>query len=56
MDDLKHLLGAYFYELWDEHEYDSWEAAIDDFVTALTRAGSPRPCRDRRAARHDRFR
>ncbi len=25
-------MGAYFYELWDEHEYDSWEAAIDDFV------------------------
>ena len=32
MDDLKHLLGAYFYELWDEHEYDSWHAAVDDFV------------------------
>ena len=32
MDDLKHLLSAYFYELWDEHEYDSWEHAVDDFV------------------------
>ena len=32
MDDLRHLLSAYFYELWDEHEYDSWEHAVDDFV------------------------
>ena len=40
MDDLKHLLGAYFYELWDEHEYDSWHAAVDDFIRrSPTRAG-----------------
>lgn len=32
MDGLKHLIGAYFYELWDQHEYESWENAIDDFV------------------------
>lgn len=32
MDNLKHLISAYFYELWDRHEYPSWEAAIDDFV------------------------
>ena len=32
MDNLKHLISAYFYELWDRHEYSSWEAAVDDFV------------------------
>lgn len=32
MDNLKHLISAYFYELWDQHEYPSWEDAVDDFV------------------------
>jgi hypothetical protein len=32
MDNLKHLISAYFYELWDQHEYASWQAAVDDFV------------------------
>ena len=32
MDDLSHLFGAYFYEAWDEHEYHSWEEAVDDFA------------------------
>ena len=32
MDDLSHLFGAYFYEAWDEHEYRSWEEAVDDFA------------------------
>lgn len=32
MDNLKHLISAYFYELWDRHEYASWENAVDDFV------------------------
>lgn len=32
MDNLKHLIGAYFYEAWDEYEYSSWEEAVDDFV------------------------
>ncbi|WP_107764661.1 contact-dependent growth inhibition system immunity protein [Nocardioides terrigena] len=32
MDNLKHLISAYFYELWDEHEYSSWQEAVDDFV------------------------
>lgn len=29
---LQHLIGAYFYELWDQHEYSTWEDAVDDFV------------------------
>jgi hypothetical protein len=32
MDDLAHLLGAYFYEDWDEYEYQSWQEAVDDFA------------------------
>lgn len=32
MDDLTHLCSAYFYEFWDEYEYDSWQAAVDDFA------------------------
>ncbi|WP_107771068.1 contact-dependent growth inhibition system immunity protein [Nocardioides sediminis] len=32
MDNLKHLISGYFYELWDQHEYASWEDAVDDFV------------------------
>jgi hypothetical protein len=32
LDDLMHLLSAYFYEAWDEYEYDSWQAAVDDFA------------------------
>lgn len=32
MDNIKHLIAAYFYELWDQHEYSSWEEAVDDFV------------------------
>lgn len=32
LEDLQHLISAYFYELWDEHEYSSWQAAVDDFV------------------------
>lgn len=32
MDDLTHLFRAYFYEAWDEYEYDSWQAAADDFA------------------------
>ncbi|KRF01542.1 hypothetical protein ASG88_08780 [Nocardioides sp. Soil777] len=32
MDNLKHLISAYFYELWNEHEYSSWQDAVDDFV------------------------
>ena len=32
MDDLAHLFSAYFYEAWDEFEYESWEAAVDDFA------------------------
>lgn len=32
MDNLKHLVAAYFYEAWDEYEYTSWEQAVDDFV------------------------
>ena len=32
MDNLKHLIGAYFYEAWNEYEYRSWEEAVDDFV------------------------
>ena len=32
MDDLRHVIGAYFYEFWDEHEYTSWEHAIDDLM------------------------
>jgi hypothetical protein len=32
MDNLKHLISAYFYELWDEHEYSSWQDAVDDCV------------------------
>lgn len=32
MDNLKHLISAYFYELWDQHEYSTWEDAVDDFV------------------------
>ena len=32
MDDLSHLFSAYFYEAWDEFEYSSWEAAVDDFA------------------------
>ena len=32
MDNLKHLISAYFYELWDRHEYSSWQDAVDDFV------------------------
>ena len=32
MDNLKHLIIAYFYELWDQHEYASWQEAVDDFV------------------------
>jgi hypothetical protein len=23
---------AYFYELWDQYEYSTWEDAVDDFV------------------------
>lgn len=32
MENLEHLISAYFYEQWDQHEYPSWEAAVDDFV------------------------
>ncbi|WP_322920123.1 contact-dependent growth inhibition system immunity protein [Nocardioides renjunii] len=32
MDDAAHLFSAYFYEDWDEAEYSSWEAAVDDFA------------------------
>lgn len=32
MDDLQHVIGAYFYEFWDEHEYTSWEEAVDDLM------------------------
>ena len=32
MDNLKHLISAYFYESWDHHEYSSWQDAVDDFV------------------------
>ena len=32
MDDLSHLFSAYFYEAWDEYEYQTWEAAVDDFA------------------------
>jgi hypothetical protein len=32
VDDLTHLCSAYFYESWDEYEYDSWQAAVDDFA------------------------
>ena len=32
MDNLKHLISAYFYELWDQYEYASWQEAVDDFV------------------------
>ena len=32
MDDLSHLFSAYFYEAWDEYEYKTWEAAVDDFA------------------------
>ena len=32
MDNLKHLISAYFYQLWDECEYSSWQDAVDDFV------------------------
>ena len=32
MDNLKHLISAYFYELWDQHEYSTWQDAVDDFV------------------------
>ncbi len=32
MDNLKHLISAYFYQLWDECEYSSWQEAVDDFV------------------------
>jgi hypothetical protein len=32
MKDLEHLISAYFYELWDECEYSSWQEAVDDFV------------------------
>jgi hypothetical protein len=32
VDGLKHLIGAYFYELWDQFEYATWEDAVDDFV------------------------
>jgi len=32
MENLKHLIGAYFYELWDQYEYSTWEEAVDDFV------------------------
>jgi hypothetical protein len=32
MDNIKHLISAYFYELWDQHEYSSWQDAVDDFV------------------------
>ena len=30
--DAEHLFGAYFYEDWDQHEYASWEDAVDDFA------------------------
>lgn len=32
MDNLKHLISAYFYELWDQYEYSTWEDAVDDFA------------------------
>ena len=32
MNNLKHLIGAYFYQLWDQFEYPTWEEAVDDFV------------------------
>jgi hypothetical protein len=32
VDDLSHLFSAYFYEAWDEYEYQTWEAAVDDFT------------------------
>ena len=32
MGNLKHLISGYFYELWDQHEYSSWEEAVDNFV------------------------
>ena len=32
MENLKHLISAYFYELWDQYEYSAWEDAVDDFV------------------------
>ena len=32
MENLKHLISAYFYQLWDECEYSSWQDAVDDFV------------------------
>ena len=32
MDNLKHLISAYFYELWDQHEYATWQDAVDDVV------------------------
>jgi CdiI immunity protein len=32
MENLKHLVSGYFYELWNAHEYESWEQAVDDFI------------------------
>lgn len=29
---LQHLISAYFYQLWDEWQYSSWQDAVDDFV------------------------
>ena len=29
---LRHLVGAYFYQYWDETEYRSWQESVDDFV------------------------
>ena len=32
MDNLAHLIAAYFYQSWDEHEYSTWQEAVDDFA------------------------
>lgn len=31
MDNLKYLLSAYFHQDWN-HEHDSWQAVVDEFV------------------------
>lgn len=33
MDDLNYVLSAYFHQDWN-HTYDSWEAVVDDYVSA----------------------
>lgn len=41
---LGHLVGAYFYQYWDETEYRSWQDVVDDFVRRSP--GRARPAAD----------